>query len=361
MSAVHLRHRALIIILLIFSLCTLPAHAQKRLLVKTQWNIANGLQNGDEIYFLSYYSLYLPGRVILPMFIVTPAKRLYSDLSLYRLSAGRLMRVWSYGPGLSGKKVDLQFCKAGRSGDRLYFQWTGEWDDEKKQSILPVLEYNLKTGAARNLEGENLTGNLVFQNPDNISASKIWERAGPLTLKTWDLPSPLEYSSDRPSFLIKVIVKNLGDRELKTAALSAMDSSADPDILKKTLSGMGKERRKNPGRSYASHYEEWTALILMTNTLQQERAPDIFSASYNNNTALVKQLIETGTDPNSTDEEGRTPLMYAVFGNAPDTLRLLFETGADPEQESGSGNIPWFYAALSPLRHLYLELWKKIK
>ncbi|MCF7948907.1 MAG: hypothetical protein K9M94_10015, partial [Spirochaetia bacterium] len=32
-------------------------------LIQTKWNRSPGLHIGEEIYFLSYYSLYLPGKV----------------------------------------------------------------------------------------------------------------------------------------------------------------------------------------------------------------------------------------------------------------------------------------------------------
>src|SRR6056297_2924594 len=139
-------YRILMLMVLLLILGAIPGWAQKRALVQTKWNRSDGMRDGDDIYFLSSYSLYLPGKVIIPMFLVTDARYLYRDLSLYRISGGRsdeLERLWSLGPDISGKVVNLKSCRYARSGDKLYFSWGGGWDKAKKESIHSVLEYDL--------------------------------------------------------------------------------------------------------------------------------------------------------------------------------------------------------------------------
>jgi len=356
-----------------------PVHAEKRPLVQTSWHRSDGIQAGDDIYFLSSYSLYVPGKVIIPLFIVTDPKVYCRDLSLYRLSAGgrggkngtgvfagqqKLERVWSWGDGLSGRKVDLQSCKYGRAGGRIYFQWTGGWDNEQNQIIRPVLEYDLERGTARLLDGipgqelpESLK--LSYEIPDRIKDSRVWLRAGRQSLDVWDLPSPLDYSSEDSDFLQKVIIENLCDREFRSAALAALDELRDPAIMERILGKMEQKRIRNPDQFYDEYFERMTVLIEMSDTMRAGRATDIFSAAFDNDADLLRQLLEAGSDPDSADRRGRTPLMYAVFGKAPDTLRILFEAGADPDRETGSGKTAWLYAAVNPLRPLYLDLWKK--
>ncbi len=350
-----------------------PLYAGKKPLVRTSWNRSGGIQAGDDIYFLSSYSLYMPGKVIIPMFVVTRPKVYYRNFSLYRISAGSpggnaeqqiLERVWSCGDCPTGRKVDLQSCKYGRADGRIYFQWTGNWDDEEKQSNRPVLEYDLEGGTARMLDGtpgrEVPAGvELAYDIPGKIKESWVWLRAGRLPPAAWDLPSPLEHSSDDPDFLQKVIIQSLGDREFRSAALTALDELREPAVMERILSEMEQERGRRSDYSYNEYYERMTVLIEMSAPMRSGRSPDIFSAAFDNDADLLRRLLEAGTDPDSADRRGRTPLMYAVFGKAPDTLRLLFEAGADPQRETESGQTAWLYAALNPLRPLYLELWGK--
>lgn len=52
----------MIILLLLLSAGAFPAWAQKKAMVQTKWNHLDGMRNGEDIYFLSNYSLYLPGQ-----------------------------------------------------------------------------------------------------------------------------------------------------------------------------------------------------------------------------------------------------------------------------------------------------------
>ena len=335
-------------------------------LIQTKWNRSPSLQVGEEIYFLSYYSLYLPGKVIVPMFVVTDPKYFYTDFSLYKLSleAGNaqdnLEQVWSFEAEAGTQRVDLQSCRFGRDGDNLYFSWTGNWVSDSKEFLHPVLEYNIESGTVRLLNEKDAPVSLDYQHPNKIKESRMWGYAGVLPHDVWSLPSPLEYSSKKPKFLAKVVVQGLGDREFRSAALRALDTLGKPELFEHILSQMEKELGKNTKLGYEMYYEKWTALIEMSETLEQNRQKDIFSAAFENDTDLLRQFIESGVGPNTQDSLGRTPLMYAIWGKSPDALRLLFEEGADPSLESNSGTTPWLYAALNPLRHLYLELWEKI-
>ncbi|MGC9311741.1 MAG: ankyrin repeat domain-containing protein [Sediminispirochaetaceae bacterium] len=371
----YVRSGLVVLGLIIFLSCSIaaPLHAGKKPLVRTSWNRSGGIQFGDDIYFLSSYSLYMPGKVIIPMFVVTRPKVYYRNFSLYRLSTTesggiaeqqKIERVWSCDACMTGRKVDLQSCRYGQDEGRIYFQWTGGWDNEQKQSIRPALEYDPEKGTARMIEvitGPEIPAGveLAYDIPGKIKESWVWLQAGRLPLDAWELPSPLEYSSDDPDFLQKVIIRNLGDRDFKSAALTALDELREPAVMERILSEMEQERGRRSDYSYNEYYERMTALIEMSAPMRSGRSPDIFSAAFDNDADLLRRLLEAGTDPDSADRRGRTPLMYAVFGKAPDTLRLLFEAGADPQRETESGQTAWLYAALNPLRPLYLELWGK--
>jgi len=97
----------------------------------------------------------------------------------------------------------------------------------------------------------------------------------------------------------------------------------------------------------------------MTRTLSADRPEDMFSAAFNNDADALAGFLDSGADPDSADERGRTLMMWSVLGNAPDTMELLFKRGADPTKKSDCGLFPWWYAALNPLRAQFLKLWGK--
>jgi len=355
--------RILILIVVFMCVGAIPSWAQKRALVLTKWNRSDGMRDGEEIYFLSSYSLYLPGKVIIPMFIVTDARYLYRDLSLYRISGGgrdRLERVWSLGADVSRKVVNLQSCRYARSGDKLYFSWSGGWDKAKKESIHPVLEYDLFTSEARFFKDARMLGELSedldYQHPDKLKQSIVWGRAGLQPLSEWELPSPLEYSSRNPRFLKNVIVGQKADGQFRSAALAELDAWGESKILRKILAEFEKDDDDIQRKIYST---KWGVLIRMSATLRNDSPPDIFSAAFDNDAEALRGFLDAGADPNSADDAGCTLLMYAVFGEAPDTMTLLFEAGADPQKKTNAGKFPWLYAALNPLRHRFLEMWGK--
>jgi len=301
--------------------------------VKTKWNRSDGMRDGEDIYFLSSYSLYLPGKVIIPMFVVTNARYLYRDLSLYRISGeGReeLERVWSLGPDDSGKVVNLQSCRHVRSGDKFYFSWGGGWDKEKKEGIPRLLEYNLLTAEALFFKDARILGEisegLDYQHPYRLKQSIVWGYAGLQPLSEWGLPSPLEYSSRKPSFLKKVILEQKADRRFRSDALAELDSQGEAKILREVLAEFEKVDDAAQRKIYST---KWEVLIRMSATLRGDSPPDIFSAAFDNETETLKGFLDAGADPDSSDEAGRTLLMYAVLGEAPDTMSLLFEADQD--------------------------------
>lgn len=353
-------YRILILTVVLLLLGAFPTWAQKRTLVKTKWSRSDGMRDGEDIYFLSSYSLYLPGKVIIPMFMVTNPRYLYSDLSLYRISGDgceELKRLWSLSPDISGKVVDLKGCRFARSGDKLYFSWRWRWDKEKNENIHRVLEYDLISSEARFFLDARALGEiseaLDYQHPDRSKQAIVWGRAGLQPLSEWGLPSPLEYSSRNPRFLKNVIVDHKADRDFRSAALAELDSQGNVKFLRKILAEFEGDDEDIQSNTYST---QWEVLIRMSATLRGDSPPDIFSAAFDNNVEALQDFLETGADPDSSDDEGRTLLMYAVLGEAPDTMTLLFEAGADPKKQTRTGRFPWLYAALNPLRHRFLEL-----
>lgn len=344
-------NRIFLLSVLFMFLCAMPVWSRGNPDIHTRWERSHGLQVGEDIYFLSYYYLYKPGKTIIPMFMVTPSRRLYSDMSLYRLSSGpqdKLERLWTY-----DIHINVKNCWFARSEDKIYISWTSRKKEDN--SPLPALEYDLSEHTGRRVElpreeGE-LSTSIDLHFPDPVNRLELWGRAGLLPLSEWELPSPLEYSSKNPRFLKKVIVEQMVDREFRAAALSELDDQGNAKILKQILAETEKERGKASFDTL-----KWEVLIRMSKTLRSDRPDNMFSAAFDNDTVALTRFLDSGEDPDSADERGRTLMMWAVLGGAPDTMELLFERGADPKKKSDCGLFPWWYAALSPLRAQFLEL-----
>jgi hypothetical protein len=73
--------------------------------------------------------------------------------------------------------------------------------------------------------------------------------------------------------------------------------------------------------------------------------PGLFAAVYAGDEDAVLRLLRTGTNPESTDEEGQTALYLAAVSDAPGVARLLLAAGADPDRLSAGADAPLCGAA----------------
>lgn len=72
---------------------------------------------------------------------------------------------------------------------------------------------------------------------------------------------------------------------------------------------------------------------------------ELHEAAYQNDIDTVQTLLESGADPNSQDEDGMTPLMYAVYSDADlELLQLLLDNGAEVNIEDAYGVTAYDYA-----------------
>lgn len=78
---------------------------------------------------------------------------------------------------------------------------------------------------------------------------------------------------------------------------------------------------------------------------QSGRTP-LMLASFNGHTEVVKLLLANGADPRTTDNEGQTALIFAASGPYPQTVEVLLKNGADPNyKDINEGWSPLMWAA----------------
>ncbi|CAG7719105.1 unnamed protein product [Allacma fusca] len=63
------------------------------------------------------------------------------------------------------------------------------------------------------------------------------------------------------------------------------------------------------------------------------------------NIPVLTKLLESGTDPNASDELGRTALHIAACKGFSEVVRLLLQSGANPNRKDSVGNTPLHLAA----------------
>lgn len=74
----------------------------------------------------------------------------------------------------------------------------------------------------------------------------------------------------------------------------------------------------------------------------------IHEAALNGQISAVIVILETGTDPDTIDEDGRTALMYAAFNGHTETVKRLIEKGANVNLRDPNGRTPLMMAASGP-------------
>ena len=79
-------------------------------------------------------------------------------------------------------------------------------------------------------------------------------------------------------------------------------------------------------------------------TTQYERA--LINAAKEGNASQVRGLLEAGTDPNVTDKDGSTPLLWAAEKSDLASVDMLLYAGADINQVSNSGFTPLFESVI---------------
>ena len=78
-------------------------------------------------------------------------------------------------------------------------------------------------------------------------------------------------------------------------------------------------------------------LVLLTACTQPFVQDSLHAAVKRNDTAAVQQLLEKGTEVDSIDADGLTPLMLACMNLQEENIRLLVQAGANPDARNPRG------------------------
>src|SRR5688572_3132261 len=72
-------------------------------------------------------------------------------------------------------------------------------------------------------------------------------------------------------------------------------------------------------------------------------AADLFTAVQNHDLAAVRQLIKGGSDVNTADKSGSTPLMHCAVYSTAECMKILLDAGAkiDHVNEAGATALHW--------------------
>lgn len=81
----------------------------------------------------------------------------------------------------------------------------------------------------------------------------------------------------------------------------------------------------------------------------QQNESTLSDASTNGEIDVVRQLLEAGTDPNTTRTDGWTPLMLAAMNGNVEIVDLLLEYGADPNRGETEYGTAMATAAMTPV------------
>ena len=70
----------------------------------------------------------------------------------------------------------------------------------------------------------------------------------------------------------------------------------------------------------------------------------LHTAAETGDISTLQTIIDTGADPNSSDEEGVTPLRWAADRGAPEIAQALIDASADPNSRYEDGTTPLHWA-----------------
>ena len=109
---------------------------------------------------------------------------------------------------------------------------------------------------------------------------------------------------------------------------------------------------KNPvfHKSLPSGREFWFSGRLLKehaqSSLRKFESPDLMEAARQGQTEIILKMIEAETDPNKSDEDGFTALIWAASRGQTETVQKLIDEGADPNKANNHGETALAWAAL---------------
>ena len=126
----------------------------------------------------------------------------------------------------------------------------------------------------------------------------------------------------------------LGTESFKRRSKALYQDEMVVDLFKATVAGNVKEVTR------------LLAIGININVIKDHSTPLMMAVSTRSHIDVVKLLLNTGADPNTSDELGRTPLHEAAINGYTEAIKMLLDKGADPNRGARWGYTSLAYALI---------------
>lgn len=97
----------------------------------------------------------------------------------------------------------------------------------------------------------------------------------------------------------------------------------------------------------------------MNHVSRDDRLPPLGRACFDQNTDIVKMLLEKGADPNANAAPYQGPLYYAVSKENAEIVKLLLQHGANPDLYRDGTHTLYEFAKSNEVRSILRDFQKR--
>jgi ankyrin repeat protein/transglutaminase-like putative cysteine protease len=242
---------------------------------------------------------------------------------------------------------EIAFCVITNQDQADWYDWT-PLHFAAHAGQINVVEYLIAAGA--DIEAENIKGETPLQLASNRGHREITELLRAKVSETSIHGAARLGALDKvKAFLEKGVDVNAKDAEGMTP-LHLAAYGGHREIVEFLLSqGADVHAKDNDGRTpldVALSKRRKDVLKLLA-----EAGADIATihmAAFVGSLGKLRSFVQTGTDVDARDENGRTPLLRAITGKHVDAVKFLIEAGADLNRRDEQGYVPLVHALWTP-------------